>query len=883
MISTYSHGGDLSRLARESGRKIEDILDFSVNVRPEGLPDFLKDAFRTSLERLAPYPSPHAEEARCALAQACNLPEECLILGNGSNELIHALPRSLHLQHALIAEPAFTEYRLACTRAGTFISSLAGDAQHGFIPQETQLRQRATLGDSVFIANPTNPSGTLWEKQTLLSLVRDMPNVLWIIDEAFMDYVGEEYSLLKQAPHHPNLIVLRSLTKFYGMAGVRAGYATACPALIRQWGDNLPTWNLNTFAIEAIKAIANQSNQSNQSDPSNKSFIQQNRTSNDANREDLRARLTGIPGIIPMPSVANYILFHWQEAPQHLAQYLIREHAIALRDCSNYIGLEQGNWFRVAVRTIQDHQRLEVALKSCIHQGQPIPETSKDIHPISFPSLLTHPHKPALMLQGTCSDAGKSVLTAAFCRILLQDGYDVAPFKAQNMALNSGVTALGCEMGRAQMVQAEACHLDPDARMNPVLLKPHSEKGAQVIVLGHSTGNQEAKEYFTSKHKLWPTVQQAYNSLASEHEIMVLEGAGSPGEINLKAADIVNMNMAQHAHASVLLTGDIDRGGVYASFLGTWMTFTQSERALLSGFLINKFRGDASLLSPANEYILRHTGIPVLGTIPMIRSLNIPEEDRVTFSFNTGTSVPADNILNVAVIIPGHVSNYTDFAPLAAEPDVCVRAVRTPEEFGTPDLVILPGSKSVIRDLDRLKASGLAELVRQHALSGKWTLGVCGGLQMLGKKIEDPEQVESAQKSYQSLGILDLTTSFAKDKILVHINHAQTPLGCTTSGYEIHHGRTDAGDACQPLFHRPDGSVCGYGTGKIWATYLHGLFEQDEFRRQFIDMVRIDSKLPPAGKILTQYDLDGALNRLADIVRKNVNLKQIYRSMGLSR
>lgn len=873
MISKYSHGGDLKRMASESGRNPEDILDFSVNVRPEGLPDFLKEAFRASLERLAPYPSPHAEEARSTLAKACGLPEECLILGNGSNELIHALPRSLHLQHALIAEPAFTEYRLACERAGTFISSLQGDEQHGFLPEETELRTQAAFGDSVFLANPTNPAGTLWKKETLLSLVREMPGVLWIIDEAFIDYVGEDHSLLNEVPRHSNLIVLRSLTKFYGMAGVRAGYAAACPDLIQKWENQLPSWNLNTFAIEAIKAIAH---------PSNQAFIPKNRESNDANRQDLLARLTGIQGIVPIPSTANYILFHWNNAPQNLAQRLIREHGIALRDCSNYAGLEQGGWFRAAVRTPEDHHRLEMALKSCVEPTTTPPFSQTEESKTSgFPSLATRHHKPALMLQGTCSDAGKSVLTAAFCRILLQDGYDVAPFKAQNMALNSGVTAIGCEMGRAQMVQAEACRLDPDARMNPVLLKPHSEKGAQVIVLGHSTGNQEAKEYFTSKRKLWPTVQQAYDSLASEHEVMVLEGAGSPGEINLKSADIVNMNMARHAQASVLLTGDIDRGGVYASFLGTWMTFTQSERALLSGFLINKFRGDASLLAPANEYILRHTGIPIVGTIPMIRSLNIPEEDRVTFSFDTGTTVPPENVLNVAVIIPGHVSNYTDFAPLAAEPDVCVRAVRTPEEFGTPDIVILPGSKSVIRDLDVLKESGLAELVRQHALSGKWTLGVCGGLQMLGKKIEDPEQVESSQKDYQALGILDLVTSFAKDKVLVHIDRAQTPFECTTSGYEIHHGRTLAGDSCQPLFHRPDGSACGYGTGKIWATYLHGLFDKDEFRRQFIDMVRIDSKLPPAGKILTQYDLDGALNRLAGIVRENVDLKRIYRSMGL--
>lgn len=887
MISHYTHGGDLIRLARESGRNPEGILDFSVNVRPEGLPGFLKEAFITSLNILSPYPSPDAEDARAALAKACGVPEECLILGNGSNELIHALPRSLRLSSALIAEPAFTEYRLACERAGTFVTSLTGNKENGFLPDQMELRQQAAQGEAVFLANPTNPAGTLWEKDNLLTLVRDMPDVLWIVDEAFIDYVGEEFSLLKEASERPNLIVLRSLTKFYGMAGVRAGYASGCPALINRLKEALPPWNLNTFAIEAIKSIAkNRVNFPPASEE--KSFIAQNRTTNGRNRDDLWNKLCRIKGITPRPSAANYILFQWPHAPRDLARRLVREHGIALRDCSNYTGLEEGGWYRAAVRTPEDHQRLATALETYA-QTDHSPENRTDL-PASeakaspsaeFPALIARKHKPALMLQGTCSDAGKSVLTAAFCRILLQDGYDVAPFKAQNMALNSGVTAPGGEMGRAQMVQAEACRLDPDARMNPVLLKPHSEKGAQVIVLGHATGNQEAREYFTSKRKLWPIVQNAYDSLAAEHEVMVLEGAGSPGEINLKSADIVNMNMARHARASVLLTGDIDRGGVYASFLGTWMTFTREEKSLLSGFLVNKFRGDASLLGPAHDYMLQRTGIPVVGTIPMIRALNIPEEDRVTFSFDTGTTVPPDNVLNIAVIIPGHVSNYTDFAPLAAEPDISVRAIRTPEEFGTPDLVILPGSKSVIRDLEVIKASGLAELVKQHAMSGKWTLGICGGLQMLGKKIEDPDQVESAQQDYPALGILDLVTSFAKDKVLVHIDKAQTPLNFTTSGYEIHHGRTRAGDSCQSLFYRPDGSVCGYGTGKVWATYLHGLFDKDEFRRSFIDMVRKDAGLEPAGKILARYDLDGALNRLADIVRENVDLKRIYRSMGL--
>lgn len=883
MNAKYTHGGNLVQLAKESGRAAADILDFSVNVRPEGVPDFIADAFRQTLDQLSPYPAPHAEDAREVMSRALNIPVDCLILGNGSNELIHALPRAFSLKKILIVESAFSEYRLACERFGSVISSLTGTKERGFLPELAELEQNAPAQGAVFLANPGNPSGSLWDTDGLLGVINRRTDVLWIVDEAFIDYAGEEHSLLQNSCTLPHVIVLRSLTKFYGMAGVRAGYAVGHASLIEKLQAELPSWNLNTFAIAAIKAIFENRRAFLPGEEDGLDFHSENRKTNGLRRVDLEKRLQGIKGLVPLPSAANYILFQWLSAPKNLATRCAKEQGIALRDCSNYQGLEEGGWYRVAVRTPDDHQRLEAALKSYSdEQGESdCPSVKESSAPEGCPAIVPPARKPALMLQGTCSDAGKSVLTAAFCRILLQDGYDVAPFKAQNMALNSGVTAPGCEMGRAQMVQAEACRLDPDARMNPVLLKPHSEKGSQVIVLGHSTGNQEAREYFTSKRKLWPIVQEAYDSLSAEHEVMVLEGAGSPGEINLKAADIVNMNMARYARASVLLAGDIDRGGVYASFLGTWMTFSAEEQALTAGFLVNKFRGDATLLQPAHDYMLRRTGIPVIGTIPMIRSLNIPEEDRVTFSFETGTTLPPENVLNVAVILPGHVSNYTDFAPLAAEPDVCVRAVRTVEEFGSPDLVILPGSKNVIRDYEVLRDAGLMEKVKQHALAGKWTLGVCGGLQMLGRLIEDPDHVESAVTEYPVLGLLDLVTTFAREKVLVNVNSASTPFGIATSGYEIHHGRTQAGEDCQPIFHREDGSVCGYGKDKIWATYLHGLFDKDEFRRCFIDRVREDSGLTPAGKILTHYDLDGALNRLADIVRENVDLKRIYRSMGL--
>ena len=498
-------------------------------------------------------------------------------------------------------------------------------------------------------------------------------------------------------------------------------------------------------------------------------------------------------------------------------------------------------------------------------------------------------HTPALMLQGTSSNAGKSILAAAYCRIFRQDGYSVAPFKAQNMSLNSGVTAAGDEMGRAQIVQAQAAFVDPDARMNPILLKPHSDTGSQVVVLGQPIGHMGVIDYFKKKKELWKTVTEAYDSLAADHDVMVLEGAGSPGEVNLRAHDVVNMRMAEHARASVLLVGDIDRGGVYASFLGTWMTFTDAERRLLTGYIVNRFRGDASLLGPAHEYMLDHTGTPVLGTIPYIRDLNIPEEDMAGFSWgHAGCGEKKEGALDIAVVMLRHVSNYTDFAPLAAEPDVSLRPVRRVEEWGDPDVVMLPGSKSVVPDLDDLRRSGLAGKILGHAERGKWIFGICGGLQILGRAIHDPYGIESAAPEVPGLGLMDLRSTFAADKTLVRVARAETPLGVPSGGYEIHHGLTKHGPSALPLFLRADRAypseearICGYVSGRRWATYLHGVFDDDAFRRAWLDHVRADVGLAPQGRQLAAYDLEKALDRLADIVREHSDMETIYQSMGL--
>lgn len=860
-MNSFSHGGDLTTLAADARRPERDILDFSVNLRPEGMPEFIVSALWRAMENAVSYPAPDMAELRKLAAERYGTSARCFVFGNGANELIHALPRALNLQQAVIPEPAFSEYRLACMRHGAKVVSIQTEAQHSFLPSLSHLAEQASDGCAVFLANPGNPSGGLLDVTALRRAINNRPGVIWIIDESFIDYADGTESLLREAAVLPNLVVLRSLTKFYGMAGIRCGFSVCAAPLAERIRQSLPAWNVNAFAAAAARAILEQP----------PSWAEKERAKNRERRNDLFSRLSALPGASVLPSGANFLLFRLTEAPPDLATRLLKKYGIALRDCSNYPGLETGGWFRSCVHTPEKHALLEEALRA---------ELKRDG---DGPAILRKTSKPALMIQGTCSDAGKSVLTAALCRIFLQDGYRVAPFKAQNMALNSGVTPLGEEMGRAQIVQAQACRIDPDSRMNPILLKPHSNTGSQVIVMGRALGHMEAQEYFTAKKRFWPDVCRAYDSLADEYDLLCLEGAGSPGEINLKSADVVNMNMARYARARVLLAGDIDRGGVYASFLGTWMTFTPWEKELLAGFVVNKFRGDPDLLAPAHGYMLNRTGKPVLGVIPMIRNINIPEEDRAALPFEHDEHAKHADCLDVAAVMPAHVSNFTDFAPLAAEPDIRFRQVRTPEEWGNPDLVILPGTKSVAADLAGLRAAGLEAPLRRHAEKGKWILGICGGLQMLGTDILDPLRVESAEERTPGLGLLELSTTFSAEKNLLNVRRASTPLAYSAAGYEIHHGVTTPQGETFPIMFREDGSPCGYGKGRIWATYLHGILDGDSFRRAFINKVRKDSGLSANPPLYVSYDLDGALDRLADVVREHLDIKAIYRILQLKR
>lgn len=873
-MNPEEHGGDLRGMAAISGREPGALLDFSVNIRPEGPPEFLFAAMLRARATLSAYPSPHAEEALEAAAHHHGIPAARFLFGNGSNELIHACARMLKkrgVPAVCIVEPAFSEYALACRRAGLELRHVWGGLARakGSGPANedgglARLLASAPSGAAVFLANPGNPLGIFRNPDEYLACMRRRPDLLWIVDEAFVEYAGPEAdcSLVRRAPE--NSLVLRSLTKFYAVPGLRIGYLAAAPELIAALRAEIPIWNLNAFALAAaVAALTDRSG-----------FAERCRRENAARRDDLARRLAALRGAEVFPSAANYLLFRLPKAPRDLRELLLRRFGIALRACANYHGLEDGTWFRAAVRLPEEHLRLASALRAVL-SGR------ASVRPAPAGAAV-----PALMLQGTTSDAGKSVLAAAYCRIFLQDGYSVCPFKAQNMALNSGVSPAGEEMGRAQLLQAQAARVTPDARMNPILIKPHGGGMAQLVVRGVSTGHMPILEYGSKTDELWRTVTRAYDELAHGRDLMVLEGAGGAGEVNLKKHDIVNMRMARYAGARVLLVGDIERGGVYASLLGTWMTFTDAERRQLLGYIVNRFRGTPSVLGPAHDYLLEHTGLPVLGVIPYLSDLVLPKEDTASLSRQENGAAAGPETLDIAVLMLSGISNFTDFQPFETEPGLRLRYIRSLQDWGAPHVVMLPGSKSVVRGLEELRESGLADKLLAHARGGGWVFGICGGLQMLGRAVLDPEAVESSRPEAPGLGLMDLRSTFAAKKTLIRVERAQTPLGLASGGYEIHHGVTENGPEALPLFRRHDASgadrgICGYVTGRCWATYLHGIFDDDAFRHAWIEHVRASLGLPAMSGQAGVYSLEKALDRLADTVREHCDMQSIYRALGL--
>ncbi len=512
-----------------------------------------------------------------------------------------------------------------------------------------------------------------------------------------------------------------------------------------------------------------------------------------------------------------------------------------------------------------------------------------------------------LMFLGTGSDVGKSVLTAAFCRIFKQDGYRVAPFKAQNMALNSFITPEGGEMGRAQVVQAEAAGIPPHVDMNPILLKPTSSMGSQVIVLGKAVGNFTAKEYYAYKKQLVPVVREAFERLAARYDVVVLEGAGSAVELNLKEHDLVNLAMARMARAPCLLVGDIDRGGIFAALLGSVMLMDREEQDLIAGFIVNKLRGDPDLFHSGVLLLEERSGRPVLGVVPYFQHISIAEEDSVALARRVSKGAaerPSQGVLQIGVVRLPFVSNYTDFQCLEQDPRVHLVYFEKPADVFRCDAVIVPGSKNTIEDMRALERSGMADALRAYYKGDGVLVGICGGYQILGRRILDPHGVESRVRETRGLGLLPMTTEMALEKMTTQVTArlvVPNPLDAgdlfPLCGYEIHMGRSrfDGAPDILPLFEivqrngrdvpkeeAYDGAWAD--EGRVWGTYIHGIFDNDAFRTRFLAFLaaRKGKDLAPLGTPPgfsrwkeQQYDL------LAEHVRRHCDVERITRIMGL--
>ncbi len=502
----------------------------------------------------------------------------------------------------------------------------------------------------------------------------------------------------------------------------------------------------------------------------------------------------------------------------------------------------------------------------------------------------------SIMILGTASSVGKSLITAGLCRIFREDGYDVVPFKSQNMALNSFITAEGFEMGRAQVVQAEAAGVEPDVRMNPILLKPTTDKKAQVIINGKVHSSMSAVEYHEFKPQLKEMVKSTYDSLAEENDIVVIEGAGSPAEINLRDRDIVNMGMAELAGAPVLLVGDIDKGGVFASLAGTMLLLSEDEKKRVKGVIINKFRGDVKILEPGIKMIEDIINVPVIGVIPYAK-LAIDDEDSVSEKLNTKAE-KTDFDIDIAIIRLQHLSNYTDFNALENIEGVRARYVEDVSNLGKPDLIILPGTKSTMGDMLHLRNSGMEKAIIALFSEGVPVIGICGGYQMLGVEIHDPHSVESGLEKVAGMGLLDTVTVIMKEKRTLR---TEAEVCCNrgifegaqflkVKGYEIHMGITEIGGNCESFSMISNCSSGDVGQtdgacdsdGQVAGTYIHGIFDNSEFTMKVVNNLRKRRGLKELEAKETDYNAfkQKEYDRLAKLIRDNLLMEKVYEIMN---
>lgn len=828
------HGGRLLHAAEEFGIALQDWLDLSTGINPNPYP-------------VTAIPLPYwqrlpEDEDGLLVAAAKYYGNNNLLACAGSQAVIKALPWVLPVnnssQRVGIISPGYNEHAHAWQSAGFKIEPLQ--------PQQlfsAALDSLKTL-HALVIINPNNPTGDVFSFKHLKQLQQALQQQQsWlIVDEAFIDSTPEQSLLTREL--QPNLLVLRSVGKFFGLAGARAGFVFAPTAILEKLDAYLGPWSVNNptrFVLK--KALADFAWQE-----SNRDRLQQQ-----------SERLKRLLDYHNLTANGGCALFQWskQDQAQNLYQQLAQQGVLVrlfkhpIKSLRFGLPGSESAWSKL-------EQALAHASKSQSYLAVPKPADCK---------------AKTLMIQGTTSDAGKSILVTGLARVFKRLGYKVAPFKPQNMALNSAVTNDGGEIGRAQALQAQASGIDSNVHLNPVLLKPNSDLGAQVIIQGKAIGNMKAQHYHEFKPQAMKAVLDSHQRLAKEFELILVEGAGSPAEINLRKGDIANMGFAEAVDCPVILIADINRGGVFAHLLGTLELLSASEQQRVAGFVINRFRGDLDLLKPGLDWLEQRTGKPVFGVLPFLPDLTLDAED----SINTQQQLDkTGKTLKIVVCRLARISNHNDFDPLRQHPQVDL--VFSPPEQTLPacDLVIIPGSKSVRQDLQQLQNSAWPAQLQRHLRYGGKLMGICGGFQMLGQTIKDPEGVESTAGISQALGFFDLETILTGQKQLSKVEGTLIFQQAKVRGYEIHAGQTQGSALESPLLSLDNGLQEGAVSADqaIIGTYLHGLFDSPASLLSLLRWAGL-----PQAKQIRDYDAirEEQIDRLADSIEDNLMLDKIRR------
>ncbi|SDO06009.1 adenosylcobyric acid synthase (glutamine-hydrolysing) [Desulfonauticus submarinus] len=848
------HGGNVWRIARELKCKPEEIFDFSASLNPIGPPNWIEEIGKTFLSKATHYPDIEYWELREKAAFYYGVKISQIWPLNGSSALFPLLPFLKKVKQIITFPPCFGEYiSIFCEKKRKIKVHL--ESENNFLYPFDDLEKCLEYPSLVILAHPNNPTNSLLDFGVIKNLANKYPESIFVLDLAFWDFLDPQFQFKLNIL--PNIVYVFSLTKILGLPGVRIGFVVSSSQIIESAQKMLPPWSVGTCGVEISKAYF-----------SDDFFVDHTRQRVKQLRQELISFFQEM-GAKVYPSCSNFILIQHDKAKQ-LAKFCF-EHRVILRECDSFEGLGD-NFLRIAVRPFYEQEHLFQVVREFFGQKQVVRGRRKN---------KKNKSPKVLMVQGTASNVGKSFLVAALGRILARKGVKVAPFKAQNMALNSFVTKDGLEIGRAQALQAQACFLEPDIRMNPILLKPSSEIGAQVIVRGQPVSNMSVEEYIAYKPKAFEVVKECFRELSLEYDVILVEGAGSPVEINLKTHDIVNMNFALWAKAKVLLVGDINLGGIFASFWGTFSLLTKEEQNLILGFIINKFRGRKRLLNSGLDFIYQLTGKPVLGIIPYV-SFNLPEEDSVSFKQKTKFFSQAKDRVKIGIIDLPHISNFTDFDALKMEIDVDCCIIRSKEDLlDNFDVVIIPGTKNVFFDLKFLHSSGIATWLLENKDKLE-IVGICGGYQMLGSVIQDDSGWEG-KGEISGLGLLPVKTEFKSKKSLFQTKGKIFFQEKTfdVSGYEIHHGETKPLSDLLVFGYNEKKKSLGYKTKneKIWGTYLHGIFDNDDFRHAWLNNLRSRKGL----SILEQrptYTISQEIDKLADLVEENIELDLLDKIIG---